>query len=89
MGMVIDTKLQQNQRPDPAERPAIRVKPGFQCPLLEQGQHLVPLCRRQPRRPARDASIFQTPNVALMLGKTFGPSADGHPADAQLPSNVG
>ena len=89
VGMVIDPKLHQHQCPDPTERPTIRVKTGSQRPVLEQGQHLVPLCRRQPRRPAWDAPVFQTPEVAPVLGKALGPSADRHPTDAQLPRNVG
>ena len=89
MGVVIHPKLHQDQRPDPTERPPICVKTGVQRPVFEQGQHLVPLFSRQPRRPARDAPVFQTPDVALVLGQALGPSADGHSTDAQLPRNVG
>jgi hypothetical protein len=87
--MVTHPKLHLNQRPDPTERPTIRVKTGFQRPVLEQGQHLVPLFSRQPRRPAWNAPIFQTPEVAPVLGKALGPSADRHPTDPQLPRNGG
>jgi hypothetical protein len=89
MGMVIHRKLHQNQRPDPTERPPIGVETGVQRPLLEPSQHLVPLCSRQPRRPARDSSIFQLLHVALMPSEELCPSADGHPTDAQLPRNIG
>ena len=89
VGMVIHPKLHLNQRPDPTERPTIRVKTGFQRPVLKPLQHLGPLSSRQPRRPARDASIFQTPHVALMLSQARSPPADRHPTDAQLPRDIG
>jgi hypothetical protein len=89
MGMVVHTKRHKNQRPDPTESPAIGVKAGFQRPLLEQFQYLVPLVSRQLRWPARDSSIFQTASIALMPRQALGPSADGHPTDAELPRNVG
>lgn len=88
-GVVIHPKLHQDQRPDPTERPPLGVKTAAQRPVFEQGQHLVPLFSRQPRRPARDAPVFQPPDVALVLGKALGPSADRHPANAQLPRHVG
>ena len=89
MGMVVHTKLHQNQRPNPAQRPPIRVKTGLQCPVLKPSQYLGPLSSRQPRRPTRDASIFQTPHVALMLSQALSPPADRHPTDAQLPRDIG
>ena len=82
MGMVVHPKLHENQRPNPTERPPIRGKTGLQGPVLKPAQHLGPLCSRQPRRPARDDSIFQTPNVALMLSKALSSPTDRHPTDA-------
>jgi hypothetical protein len=89
MGRIIHPTLHQNQRPEPTERPTIRVKPGIQRPVLEPGQHLVPWSSPQPRRPTRNTPVFQTPNVAMVLGQALDPAADRHATNAQLSCNVG
>jgi hypothetical protein len=87
--MVVHPKLHQQARPTPPARPPLRVKTGLPCPVLTPCQHLGPLCSRQPRRPAREVAIVQTPNVALMLRKALSPPADRHPTDASLPRALG
>lgn len=84
MGMIINAKLHENQGPDAAQRPAIRVKSGLQSALSEQVQDILPLLPAQAWRPAWERSVLQTPPIPLMILEMLSPFADSHTADAQL-----
>jgi hypothetical protein len=84
MGMILDTKFDQNQGTNPAERPPIGVKAGLEGSSLEDLQQVLPLAHGQARRTSRRWSVPQTLKVALASPQLRGPFADRRAADAHL-----
>jgi hypothetical protein len=84
MGMVLDTTFDKNHGADPAERPPIRVKAGFESTVFEDRQHALPLLCRQAWRTSRHWFALQTPKIPLAVAELLGPCTDSRTTDAHL-----
>jgi hypothetical protein len=87
MRMVRDTRFNQNDGANPAERPPIRVKAGLPCASPQHLQQVLPLLWGETGRASRYAALVQTAKVALVFSQLLRPSADSCAADAHLARN--
>ncbi len=67
--MVRDTKFNQNDGANPAERPSIRVKAGLPCTSPQYLQQVLPLLWGETGRVPRHTAPFQTAKVAMVLSQ--------------------
>jgi hypothetical protein len=87
MRMVRDTKFNENDGANPAERPSIRVEAGPQCASPQHLQQVLPLLRGETGRTPWYAALGQTAKVALVFSQLLRPSADRRAANAHLARN--
>jgi hypothetical protein len=87
MRMVRDTKFNQNDGANPAERPPIRVKAGLPCASPQHLQQVLPRLWGETGRASRYAALAQTAKVALVFSQSLSPAADSGATDAHLARN--
>lgn len=72
---------------DAAQRPALGVEAGRPRPAAQDAQEVLPLGRRQMRRPARGTAVAQAAQATPIECPL--PPRHGRPADAQVARDLG
>jgi hypothetical protein len=84
MGMVAHVALDQYERADAAERPALGFESSVQGALCKPLQNLLALCSGQLGRTPGRKAVGHTAQVALLLLEALRPFADCHPTDGHV-----